>query len=239
MSAVFPEGEGIFETIKTRRGVAFALTRHIARATRSGLILGMRIPSGTEIADAVSHMLLKTPESLEYGRLRITFHPSGEFALLHENYHPWSAPARLSILDRPIDENSPTVGIKTLPFTEHIDCLKIAHETGYDDVIRLNFNGEVSESAVSNLLLKIRGRWVTPNLASGCLPGITRELAVEWLDIEERVVRSEELEEVESIYLLSSLKEAQPVCVLETRSLEIDSHLRQELLTRMAQDIDP
>lgn len=239
MTAQFPEGDGIFETIKTIRGVPFALTRHIARATRSASILGMRIQSESQIRQAVSGVLSKTPESLEFGRLRITFQKSGEFELVHETYHPWTNPARLTIVDRPIDEASPLIGMKTLPFTENIECLKLAHEKGFDDGVRFNMSGEVAESAVSNLLLKIDGRWVTPNLASGCLPGITRGLALEWLDVEESVVTREDLESAESIYLLSSLKDVQPVSILEERPLEIDTKLRQELVDRMAQDIDP
>lgn len=235
----FPEGDGIFETIKTTRAVPFALKRHIARATRSASILGMRIPSEIHIRQAVSGLLEKTPDSMEFGRLRISFHKSGEFELVHENYHPWTIPARLTILEHSINEGSPTAGIKSLPFTEHIQCLKEAHSAGFDDGIRLNSNGEVSESAVSNLLLKIDGRWLTPNLASGCLPGITRGLAIEWLGIEERTVTRDDLERAESIYLLSSLKDAQPVSHLEARALEIDTQLREELLDRMAQDIDP
>ena len=239
MTAQFPGGDGIFETIKTVRGVPFALTRHIARAMRSAAVLGMRIENETQIRQAVMGVLAKTPQSLEFGRLRISFQKSGEFDLVHETYHPWTSPARLTILDRPINESSPLIGIKTLPFTENIECLKLAHDEGFDEGVRFNLSGVVSESATSNLLLKINGRWVTPNLASGCLPGITRGLALEWLDVEERVVSREELESAESIYLLSSLKVAQPVSLLEERALEIDTQIRQELVDRMAQDIDP
>lgn len=239
MTAQFPAGDGIFETIKTVRGVPFALTRHIARARRSASILGMRIQSESQIRQGIDAVLSKTPESLEFGRLRISFHKSGKFDLVHETYHPWTSPARLTILDHPINENSPFVGIKRLPFTENIECLNMAHKEGFDDGIRLNASGEVVESAVSNLLLKIDGRWVTPNLTSGALPGITRELALEWLAVDESVVTREDLEGVESIYLLSSLKDAQPVSILESRTLEIDTKIRQELVDRMAQNIDP
>lgn len=239
MTSQFPEGDGLFETIKTVGGVPFAMKRHITRATRSALILGMRIPTEEQIRRAVVVLLSKSPETLEFGRLRISFQKSGEFDLVHENYHPWINPARLTILDHLINENSPTTGMKTLPFTEHIHCLKEAHEAGFDDGVRFNFSGDVSESAVANLLLKMRGRWVTPNLASGCLPGITRGLALEWLDIEESVLSREDLGTVESMYLLSSLKDAQPVSVLDGRYLEIDTQIRQELVDRMAQDIDP
>lgn len=239
MTMQFPEGDGIFETIKTTRGIPFALSRHIARATRSASILGMRIPSERQIREAVSGVLSKTPESLEFGRLRVTFQRNGELELVHETYHPWSNPARLTIGELPIDETSPSIGMKTLPFTENIECLKMAHEQGFDDAVRFNTRGKVAESAVSNLLFKIDGQWVTPNLASGCLPGITRELVLEWFDIEEDVLIRKNLDDVQSIYLLSSLKDAQPVSVLGERTLEIDTQLGRELADRMAQDIDP
>lgn len=239
MTVQFPGGDGIFETIKTVRGVPFALTRHIARVMRSAALLGMRIENETQIRQAVTGVLAKTPQSLEFGRLRISFQKSGEFDLVHETYHPWTSPARLTILDRPINESSPLIGIKALPFTENIECLTLAHVEGFDDGVRLNFRGEVAESAVSNLLLKIDDRWVTPNLASGCLPGITRGLALEWLDIEESAVTREDLESVRSMYLLSSLKDAQPVSILDGRSLEIDTQIGQELADRMADNIDP
>lgn len=239
MTDLFPGGDGIFESLKTHRGIPFAMTRHIARANRSAFILGMDIQSDTQIRQAVADVLSKTPESMEFGKLRIRFHTSGEIDFVHETYHPWTSPARLTILNLPVDAGSPSAGLKTLPFTENLECLEQARGEGFDEGLRLNFSGVVSESATSNLLLKIHGRWVTPNLASGCLPGITRDLALEWLDIEEAVVTREELEGVQSMYLISSLKVAQPVSFLEGRALEIDMKIREELLDRMAQDIDP
>lgn len=239
MTEQFPGGEGIFESLKTVGGVPFALTRHLARARRSAAILGMSIQTDAKIRRAVADLLEKTPESLEFGRLRIRFLKSGEFDLVHETYHPWTSPATLTILDRPINQSALTAGLKALPFLENIRCLNLAHEEGFDEGVRFNLNGVVAESATSNLLLKIDDSWVTPSLASGCLPGITRELALLWLDIEERVVTRADLEKAQSIYLISSLKVAQPVSLFGTRALEIDTQIRQELADQMAQDIDP
>lgn len=239
MTEQFPGGTGIFESIKTIRGVPFALTRHIARAKRSATILGMTMQPEIEIRRAVADLMAKTPASMEFGRLRIRFHVSGELDLVHETYHPWTRPARIMILQRPINELVPSAGLKTLPFTENIECLKIAHDAGYDEGVRFNLSGVVAESATSNLLLKLGDRWITPSLASGCLPGVTRELAIEWLGIAEAVVSRANLDVAESIYLISSLKIAQPVSELAGRSLEIDSRIGEELADRMAQNVDP
>jgi branched-chain amino acid aminotransferase len=239
MTAQFPEGEGIFETIKTDRGLPFALGRHIARAKKSASILGLKFPSESKIRESVATLMLKRPATMEHGRLRITFHATGEYHLLHENFHPWESPARLTLLEESIDESSPTVGMKTLPFTENIRCLRLAHIAGFDDGIRFNTKGEVCETSVSNLLLRIKGRWVTSNLASGALPGITRGLVLEWLNVSEDVITYADLEHVEAIYLLCSLKQAQPVSFLEGRSLEIDPSIQEELSEKMARDLEP
>lgn len=239
MTASFPEGEGIFETIKTIRAVPYAMTRHLARATRSAAILGMRIQSERQIRNAVSEFLVRTPATLEYGRLRIAFHPAGELEMVHETYHPWTSPARLAVSDKILDETSPLVGMKTLPYSANIEALNWARDQGFDDAVHFNSSGQIVEGSVSNIVLKVDGHWHTPNLASGCLPGITRGLVLEWLDVEEAVLTSEDLAKAESIYLLSSLKDAQPVSMLEDRALEIDEDIRRELADRMAQEIDP
>jgi branched-chain amino acid aminotransferase len=239
MTAQFPGGNGIFETIKTIRGVPIALSRHLSRARRSASILGLRIENEEGIRHEIAEVLSKAPSALEFGRLRVSFHSTGELELLHETHHPWSGPARLVILDRPIKEDSPLIGMKTLPYIENIDCLGAARAAGFDEGLRLNSQGQVAEGATSNVVLKIDGHWVTPNLASGALPGITRGLALEWLDIQERVVSREELEMSESVYLLSSLKDLQSVSILGERLLTVDTLLRQEFADRMAADVDP
>ena len=126
MSAHFPDGEGIFETIKTLDGLPFALSRHIARATRSARKLNLPIPSESDIRQAISWQLAESAISTEVGRLRVSFSTSGEIYLLHENYVRWTHPARLTILDIPVEENALLVGVKALPYVQNIALLELA-----------------------------------------------------------------------------------------------------------------
>lgn len=239
MSLQFPEGDGIFETLKTVHGKVFALGRHIARAERSARILGIPFPTEYDIRISVEELFESGKEIPEVGRLRMTFTHLGEFELLHENLHPWSSPSRLTLLKRPVNENSPRAGHKTLPFSENVACLALARSEGFDDGIRLNQKNEICESSVANLILRLDGEWVTPDLASGCLPGITRELSLEWLGIRERTISASEIENIEGIFLLSSLKELQPVAILGDRELKIDVYLAEEFTRHAARTIEP
>ena len=235
----FPEGKGIFETLKTIHGKPFALGRHIARAARSAIQIGIPFPTENEIRTSVNELLQPSLELPETGRLRMTFSDSGEFELLHENLHSWTTPARLMLLDLPIDENSPMSGVKSLPFTKNVQALEFARASGFDDGIRFNMKGEVCESAVANLLLRIDKKWVTPSIASGCLPGITRELALEWFSIGEDAIFRDTLDQTDAIFLLSSLKGQQPVVSLGIRDLDIDMDLPAIITLRMQENFDP
>jgi para-aminobenzoate synthetase/4-amino-4-deoxychorismate lyase len=43
-----------------------------------------------------------------------------------------------------------------------------------DDVLLVNPNGEAVESTIANVAVKLDGRWWTPPLDAGCLPGVVR-----------------------------------------------------------------
>jgi para-aminobenzoate synthetase/4-amino-4-deoxychorismate lyase len=109
--------------------------------------------------------------------------------------------------------------------------LEVAQNSGFDDAIRLNGKGEVGETSIANLVLKVQGKWITPPVNAGILPGIIRALAVDLLSIEERTISSKDLFRVESIFLLNSLKGFQPVAFLEDRALVIDTEMMEKVAT--------
>ena len=75
-----------------------------------------------------------------------------------------------------------------------------------DDVLLTNTRGEVTESTISNVAVHLDGRWVTPALDCGLLPGVGREVALEdgWLP--EGVVTVDDLQTSETIALVSDVR---------------------------------
>ena len=234
MSALFPDGDGIFETIKTLEAKPIALDLHLARAHKSAQFLGIEFPKRSVIVDEVTREINQNPSQGNIGRLRIIFTAQGNMSAIHETYRSWSQPARIIYHEQPIDERSRFAGIKALPYREQLECLEFAKNLGSDDVLRFNTQGQVCESAIANIALRIDGRWITPSLASGCLPGITRAIVIEYFGVGEAVIDKEELDACDSAFLLSSLKDAQPVAWLEGRGLEIDSDLAMKVREKMA-----
>ncbi len=50
-----------------------------------------------------------------------------------------------------------------------------AQAQGFWEVLFANHDGHVTEGAITNVFLKVRGQWVTPPVTDGLLPGIWRE----------------------------------------------------------------
>ncbi len=60
----------------------------------------------------------------------------------------------------------------------------------------------------------ISGNLVTPDLSSGCLAGITRELVIEIAEVEERELSLSEASEASEAFLTSSTRDISPISSL-------------------------
>ena len=77
---------------------------------------------------------------------------------------------------------------------------------GVFDTVLWNEQGEITECTRGNLALQLDGRWVTPPLACGLLPGIGRALALQDGRLVESVVRLDDLSRVQGWAFLNSLR---------------------------------
>lgn len=99
---------------------------------------------------------------------------------------PYDRPVRLALDDEPVDEHAPWPHHKTTLRAPY--DTRLARHPGADDVLLVNGAGEVTESCRANLAVRLGGRWVTPPLGSGCLPGVERaRLVAEGTLVEGRV----------------------------------------------------
>jgi para-aminobenzoate synthetase/4-amino-4-deoxychorismate lyase len=77
---------------------------------------------------------------------------------------------------------------------------------GVFDTVLWNVGGEITECTRGNVAMLIDGRWVTPPLACGLLPGIGRALALQEGRLTEAVVRVDELPKVQGWAFVNSLR---------------------------------
>nr|WP_321533059.1 bifunctional chorismate-binding protein/class IV aminotransferase [uncultured Desulfuromonas sp.] len=76
---------------------------------------------------------------------------------------------------------------------------------GADDVLMYNERGEITETTTANVVVHYQGRWVTPPVACGLLPGTMRQRLLDEGRIVEQVVTVDEVSNCD-IYLINSLR---------------------------------
>lgn len=225
---LWPEGSGIFETIKTVDGVAFALNRHMRRAKDAGSREGIAIPSEDRVREGIEKILAHEKHSI--GRLRLLFKEDGTFIATHNVYTEIDHYLKLCTHSVPIDIDG--IPSKRFPYTSRMQILNDAKNRGCDEAIVINSEHEVCEGAVSNLVFYTNGQWITPPITQGVLPGVVRGLVVENLGVKVRRIDTNDLSHVQASIVISSLKLAIPVLSIDGRlmpDLQISELFAQEI----------
>lgn len=222
-------GDGIFETVKAVEGRPFALGRHLDRLTRSAAGLGLPEPDLDEVRRACAAVLEANPVPL--GRLRITYTgglsplgsdrgdagPTLVVALGGSARRPDSTAVITVPWTR--NERSALAGLKTTSYAENVVALARAHERGASEALFANTVGQLCEGTGSNVFVVVDGQLHTPPVASGCLAGITRALAVEWTGALETDLPFDVLESADEVFLTSTLRDVQAVHAVDGRGL--------------------
>lgn len=219
------EGTGIFETIKTVNNQPWALSRHMRRAVTSALRVGIKLPSQEDLLSAFD--LLFSHESFENGFLRVSFGRDGNWVAAHLHYEPGNFAAKLVSYNQVVSKQGQP--IKSFPYSHRLRILDEVKALGFNEAIVFNTDRRVCEGAVTNLIFLLDGQWVTPPISDGVLPGVMRALVIEYCGVQVRSILESDLPRVESGYLLSSLRIAQPIASIDGRDLLQTPQFRAEI----------
>jgi branched-chain amino acid aminotransferase len=195
------------------------------RAVTSAQQLGFRIPSEDLVRNAVEQLCIN--QQYAFGLLRLSFGQNGIWSAVHLPYEPAKQGAKLLTYDTAIAVQGQP--IKSYPYDYRLEILEAIKALGADEAIVCNDKGKICEGSVTNLLLRIDDKWVTPPISDGVLPGVMRALVIEYLGVSVRSIDKSEIEQVQSAFLLSSLRIAQPVISIDGREVEQSSDFRSEI----------
>ena len=130
-SAGWPNGTGIFETIKTVSGQPWALSRHMRRALNSARRNDQPFPNEDLIRSAVAETIAANPFLI--GRLRLLFGIDGSLQATHQEYLEIKRAAHLGI--RHLNEEVTGPIEKRYPYTQNLRMLSQAKSSGFDDFL--------------------------------------------------------------------------------------------------------
>ncbi len=233
-------GWGVFSTLRVVEGVLFAFERHYRRMKHDAARL--RVPF--EYSEDQLHALLlqlveanrATNATLRVSLLRNRggafegqgIRQSTDLVVFTSDLREWGSGVKLAYIPNGRFSASPFAGAKITSWAENLTWYEDAQARGYDEVILLNEHGQVSECTSANIFA-IRGNEVLtpPAATSGCLPGVTRailleEVNVTGLRLAEAELSPSELESSRQVFITSTTRDLLPVLEIEGFALQQD-----------------
>jgi para-aminobenzoate synthetase/4-amino-4-deoxychorismate lyase len=171
----------LFETMLVEDGEVFLLERHLDRLKKSAAFFGFK------------DFVLKIP--VETGKLKVNLRKDGGIESAISPLSKQSGLKRVALANAPVDSSDRFLFHKTT-----------RRDFYSDDIIMWNERGEITESGIANVVVRIDGELYTPPVSCGLLPGTFRAHLLDRGEIKERVITIEELKNASEIYLINSVR---------------------------------
>ena len=144
-------------------------------------------------------------------KVRLLLHRGGRWTLSSESLPPDSGsnprPLRVCLSAQTTDSRDPMLFHKTTHRPLYTTAWNAAREAGFDDVLFFNKKGELTESAIANVFVVKDGRWSTPPVECGLLPGVQRRYLLESRrEIETRLLFADDLLHADALYLSNAVR---------------------------------
>jgi para-aminobenzoate synthetase/4-amino-4-deoxychorismate lyase len=146
-------------------------------------------------------------------RVRLTLTEEGTPRAIWNRLEISPEAVRLVVDDLPVDSSDPLLFHKTTARARYEE--RLARHPQADDIVLTNEAGEVTETAIANLVARLDGTWCTPPLDSGCLPGVYRERLLEEGRVAERRLTPGDLRSAEELAVINSVRLWRPARLVE------------------------
>ncbi len=202
----------LFETmLVTRNGEVRHVERHLARLQQSASTLGF-VVDGNKIRSELDAVVSRATANIT-SRLRLTLFRDGHIDITHTPLTPLpDGHVNLLIEEKPLSEPRPFSAHKTTMRQEYDHGTRRAEVRGAFDSLFFTDDGRLVEGGRCSIFVQVGGRWWTPPLSDGALPGIMRALLLEdpdW-DAGERSLELVDLQRAQSLIVCNALRGVVP-----------------------------
>lgn len=215
-------GFELFETMyATREEGVRHVSRHLARLSASAAALGFKLGDENEIRAQIAEQCTVLPAQTPH-RMRLALSKNGALQISSAVLMPLAG-SSVGVLLGPdhafpaTHANDPLLRHKTTRRAEYDRGWREAEAQGAFDTLFFNERGELTEGGRSNVFVKLAGRWWTPPLVSGVLPGIMRSVLLEDADLHaaERVLTRADVQTADALLVCNALRGAIQAHVLD------------------------
>ncbi|HWM87247.1 MAG TPA: aminotransferase class IV, partial [Kofleriaceae bacterium] len=238
----FLYGDSVYEVLRTSGGRLVDLDRHLERLRRSAAGIELTMPAPENLGRAIAETLDATQNPESYLRIMVT-RGGGPITLdirtpeepslvlvaaplvmpASELYERGASLAIVGVERTSARAFDPAV--KSGNYLNNIMALAEAKRAGAYEAIMCSPDGRVAEGSTSNLFVwGGGGRLATPALATGLLPGITRQRIIDLaraadLTVEEADLRPDDVRGADEAFITSSIRGVMPVSSVDGRPI--------------------
>lgn len=196
----------LIETLRTEPdGSIPLLALHMRRLRASAELLGYVCPV-CDIGGALKRCAQSLPGEIH--RLRLLLWRTGLYTIETSPLPPQHAHLQVGISDTLLDADEPYLRHKTTHRPVYTPAgTWLAQHPDLFDVLFFNQRGELCEGSRSNVYLRLAdGKWYTPPVESGLLPGVQRSALLESGAVQERTLSRHDLNTAQGIRLSNALR---------------------------------
>ncbi|HNX26496.1 MAG TPA: chorismate-binding protein [Phycisphaerae bacterium] len=194
----------LLETLLWEDGGYFLFERHMQRLAASAKYFDYTFKCDSVKKQLTGYAVKNFIAGLRY-RVRLVMNEYGKISLEHFRIDgPADSPVRIALADKPINRNDVLLYHKTTS-REVYERAKAARDD-VDDVLLFNDQNLLTESTISNIVLKIKGRLLTPDISAGLLGGVFRQELIDNGKIQSADLPVELLKNCDEIWLINSVR---------------------------------
>jgi len=199
----------LFETMHaTHEDGCRHLDLHLRRLAASAACFGFAFDE-----ERIRGLLRQACDALPPGvphRMRAALAQDGTLSMQYAPLTPLDEPVRILLAQERIDARALFLRHKSTVRASFDAAWRTAEAQGAFDMLFCNTDGGLTEGGRSNVFVKLDGRWYTPPLAAGLLPGVMRALLLAdpaW-NARERRLTLDDLRAAQEIVVCNALRGA-------------------------------
>lgn len=211
-----PAQFSLFETMYATKDGCRNWDRHVKRLKKSAHYFGVPL-NLAEIEKQLNVTCAGLAEHTSY-RLKLSVDGTGQIQIQYAVLVPIKTPVNVMLTSTPQHSQSIWLQHKTTQRALYDHAWKAAESQGAFDMLFCNEHGELTEGGRSNLLVKINGRWFTPPLSAGVLPGVMRSVLMDdpaW-ELAERSMNIDQLNNAEEMAICNALRGVLPAHLISS-----------------------
>ncbi len=213
-----PHDFELFETMyATQAEGCHHIEQHLQRLCGSAAYFGFTHDIALLRKTVQDYCFALSPTSAH--RVRLALNQAGVCNLQSAPLIPFDAgklPVKLLLATQPVISNDLFLRHKSTVRQRYDEAWRAAEEQGAFDMLFCNTQGELTEGGRSSVFVKLDGRWYTPPLSAGLLPGVMRAQILQdplW-NARERRLTLADLHAAQAVMICNALRGPLPAIVI-------------------------